>query len=385
VKRRRRAWILGIVVALASIPGFLFWDAHRRATAAFDRHEAEIVRIVVDARNRVERPSIHGEGRPGNAFDHYRPVLKRFDAWMSMRRPMVPETNDLSVGALRDGLRCRTVDPAYEYERWETAVAPRLREARSTSTVLQRIARKAHKAGQDREALEVLVVLLGVAQDTLGRGTFDLEGLSGAELLVVTMAHEILTEHSLQAADLEEFAGKLDRLEQFRPRYADALDLRSALERRWVVVTERTGIAPKDAPILEPLWRDLFSARLARAHALSDIAEYYRTLKDIDSRPSQDRAELLQSIGVSPGVVRFGPDIMPYLLELKSLGERTAMRIAVAVAWYREEKGVFPAAIAELVPRHLPRLLHDPNTGAPLRLEAGRVVLGSYDWRVKRK
>ena len=43
-------------------PGFLSWDGQRRASAAFERHEVDIARILIDVRTRIERPSLVDPG-----------------------------------------------------------------------------------------------------------------------------------------------------------------------------------------------------------------------------------------------------------------------------------------------------------------------------------
>jgi len=83
-------------------------------------------------------------------------------------------------------------------------------------------------------------------------------------------------------------------------------------------------------------------------------------------------AETLAPVYVSVGESAWHASSDAPVLELEGLQPWEEIR-GPAIAWYEAEKGVYPAALNDLVPKYLPTVPDCPLTGLPLRYTAGKV------------
>jgi hypothetical protein len=107
-----------------------------------------------------------------------------------------------------------------------------------------------------------------------------------------------------------------------------------------------------------------------RAAALEFLTRYIEILK----RPVDEQRPLLAELEEAvDGLPYFARLLVPAVLKLtkshhRSRAEMRCAAAALAVERFRQERGRWPAAVAELVPQYLPEILNDPFDGQPLRL-----------------
>src|SRR5205814_571781 len=131
--------ILGLATAMAVVAGYVAWDANRKATAAFERHDRDVTARVAAwrSRARVSHPAIFGEVFAGNGWAALQRALKGFEAIPEADGNEIPEINGellpedvkdeavleaifvkhaAAVEELRQALRHAYSDPSYAYE-----------------------------------------------------------------------------------------------------------------------------------------------------------------------------------------------------------------------------------------------------------------------------
>lgn len=406
-KRRVLRWVLILIVGIPALLGLVVVDAHRRASSVLERTEREVAEdtTAILSRERGREP-LFDPPVAGDAWTLYVEALDGLQAMPQSDADQIPEIyglfdedyvppfEDLAVifdryaplvDTLKEGLRRREVSPALE-----RLLEGKGRDSRLTSTIrstryLCGAAMHNHRADRDPEALEHLVILLGMAQDS-ARGGPVINGmvLAVCESLAADSWRSILASHALGAADLARAARWLETLESTRPEFWDmwrveSLVLRRALAEgmpkskelnRW----ERFG-APPERPTS---WRYLHSERLTRANALSRLAVLYREFEEISRRPSHEQVKAATEM---TGLVDHPNPLVSKMSPLPRLFKRQAewrcsrdlMRVATAVAWHEAERGVRPASLGDLVPRYLPKLPSCPWTGKPLGYADGRI------------
>ncbi|MBI3857925.1 MAG: hypothetical protein HY293_19780, partial [Planctomycetes bacterium] len=172
MKRHARVWkwVLGLAGGMALAIGILVGDAYRKAGAVFERHEADVSRVLAEVRERdFVRPPLFGEGIPGNAFDDYRSALQ------NLKGP--PTVGGSEIRLLRNGLSRRIADPGDEIMSPTSLSWPRVYAYLAGLSYLSQAAAQAHRRGNDHHAVEMVVLLFGAAQDTIGRGVPELASL----------------------------------------------------------------------------------------------------------------------------------------------------------------------------------------------------------------
>src|SRR5439155_17022195 len=119
-------------------------------------------------------------------------------------------------------------------------------------------ARNLHREGKDLSAAEKLVMAIGLAQDMARHGDYShLKDLFHMESRSATVAWEILSAHSLSAAELQTWATWMDRLASARPGLERIIEVDSALSQK-DVLTEFKNVAIYTAspfPALTVTWR----------------------------------------------------------------------------------------------------------------------------------
>ena len=409
---KRRAWkiVLGVVGAMVLFIALLVGDAYRRAGLSLDHHRAELDKQIAQFRARDHRrPSVYADSTDGNAWDHYASALKALGALPDDIANLVPEIQGITddgeepspddhamhtlfkghasiFAAFEAGARCRSVDLPFKSVDtvYDSLV---FQESMRAGKFLAGFIRHAHRMGRPAEVLTHGVTALAFVQD-YGRCGF----LMGS-LVQFTMDHQlawafrdVFADHSFSAADLESFAAALDRLEQSRPDFTEALVFESAFARSALLNLEWkdfasgwTGLNSVPKPPRPP-WRCLFSQRITRAQALSLIPDLQPDLPRLRSLASWQRMaataprKLQPPYSENPLVER----VVPYLgrsFESDAVSQmmKTLLRVGVAVAWFEARQGRLPGKLEDLVPQYLSQVPVCPLNGQPLRYKDGKI------------
>lgn len=399
--RRARRVVLWTILALVGLAAAIVGDAHRRASTTFERHEREVAELLREFRARSrERPSVYGESVPGNTWDHYAPVLADLKAMPEDFKDAIPEVNgefdqlpdeevlhDIylryapQIEDLRRGLRSGRVDPAIDPSAGPEKSLRQFTDLLRTFRFLRGGISHEWRAGSDGAALELTVILLGLAHDSGRQGMISdfLVQILG-EGIALDACLALMEGHSISPTVWMRFAAQLDELEESRPTLEPALRAED-IYRRGLILEGPIDKARSNPPeTIGPGWRQLFSQRLMRAGALSETAEFFREMESCDRLPVRERRQRAASIGQ-----HFRASGNPLALEtismLHKVVERdliarmnlTLLRVAVALAWFEAETGQPPASLSDLVPRHLPAVPVCPLTGLPLGYAPGKV------------
>jgi len=405
-RRKVWRWILGVTTGLLLVLGGVFWNLHRQATLAFERHDRLVKEAIASIRARpVGRPCLFEPPLEGNGWDDYVKALAAAKAIPESEADDLPRMSADDVGVdpdrvreildkhavilelLRRSGRHAGFAPGYRYEDALRMDMSALTSAVRTVRFLSGWALHSHGQIEDGPALEAVVLALAVGHDAGRAGpVLNLLYHHACEAVGTEVARDILEGHALDAADLRRFADRLDRLWAARPTIGDGFRIEDAIHRR-ALVDAGLGGPDLDFRSKFPLewetyrtWRYLYSRRLAYAGALGELEQRFRELSSLESLapelrpPAADRIRLEARSSKNPVVNRMIPDLTSiYLHESLAMMNWTLMRVATAIAWYESEKGVPPEKLDELVPRYLPNVPSCPLTGKPLGYEHGRV------------
>jgi hypothetical protein len=402
---KRRGWkiVLGLLLAIAAGIGGLYWELQRRATAVFDRHDRGAREAIAAIRARPgSRPVLFEPAVSGDAWPLYVKALKGFAAIPDPEADQLPSLNgdpDFRedpealeaifakhaplVADLRDSNARSEFVPAYSYEDsfsmdlWN--ISPAIRAAKFLSDR----ATFAHGKVDGRTALESVLLGLALGHDTARGGVIvnDLVMIV-CEGIETEALRQMLAGHSFEAADLQWFAGRLDRLWAARPTLAEMFHNEGVFCRRFLVDLGDHGASPAAAfgPLEYRSWRYLFSLRLAAAGALGEMESAYREVDGIASLAPHLRGDAFDQIAQkamkskNPIVDQILPSLgRVYVRDAHAMMNWTLMRVAVAIAWVESERGVVPETLQELVPRYLSSVPSCPRTGKPLGYRDGRV------------
>ncbi len=407
--KARKAWLwaLGALAVMAGIGAYVWVDAQSRATEVFKRHEAEVAAKIAALRGRKgAHPPIVGEVIPGNGWPLLLRALQGFRAIPEADADQVPELNGAMdekdypppttldpifarhaapFDELRLALRHTEVDPAYDYEQGLSLSLEHLAHAIRAARFLAGAASNHHRAVRDPEAVDPLLMGLGMAQD-VGRDGPLIAALVQivCEAIAIETWREILGSHGLSTRDLARAAEGMEALRVTRPEFGDSCRIEDVMGRRTLVLMGLSGADPAQFEVSGfwsgRSWRHLYSRRLACAGALPVFERFYRDLEGIQKLPLHEReaaSEKAQGTAFSdpnpyvrmalPAVTKvYGRDAIAQM-------NWTLMRVATAVAGFESEKGAAPASLGELVPRYLPRVPDCPLTGKPLGYAPGKV------------
>jgi hypothetical protein len=194
---------------------------------------------------------------------------------------------------------------------------------------------------------------------------------TGIESGALAGAREAIASGPVAAGDARALADVLDRADPFRPLLANVVDFeRAAFRGSWLdVVTGRGDEAVHSG------WRHFWSFRVYVAAALDAWDEAADGLREAavrsetDGREALARASRVDARFEESSLVRMVTGFGPMLVRKSTAVhvDRTLARTAVALVLHRAETGSLPGSLADLVPRHLPRVPTDPWDGRPVR------------------
>ncbi len=408
---KRRVWkgVLGLFGAMGLLLGGVVGDGHRRADRVLERHRKELKAKLAAVRHRDwTRPVPWGEPIDGNAWTYYGPAFAAFEAVPQDLANAVPEIEgsvnieedppdehllenlfaDLrpQFEALRRGMRCRTVDEELEWEKGHALDFPYISSSLKVSRFINGAMSHAHRLGRDAEALEYGALGIAVAQD-LGRGGLLIHNLIQmvCEGMTVEGLRDVLNGHGLSAKELETFAARLDALESTRP------DVIRGWETEFLIMEDGLLSAPWSSfergfsnlgvgpPKLYPGWRCLFSQKITRAQAITQLSAAELRLQPLVPLSPWERIAASQSLfkdlddSHNPLVRDLISVHRTFERDTTERTRRALLRASVALAWYEVEHARYPEKLEELVPRYLPRVPICSFMGLPLRYQDGKV------------
>lgn len=406
MKSRRWKWVLGVVAGLGLAFGGILWSAHRRADVVFERHGRLVAEALAAVRARpTARPPLLEPSISGNGWSSYLAALAGIEAIPDAEIDQIPTINgdptfipdreqlekiftkySPLVDQLRQAARHETFDPSYDFESGLTMDLTNVSQAIRAARYLSDLAIFEHEEGRGGAALDTVGLGVAMAEDT-GRAGVIVHQLVMivCEGIAANTVREVLAGHSFQAAELESFARKLDRLWKARPTVADAFVAEDATVRRTLIDFGTKGpTAPMLGTIQTELpprsWRYLFSYRLAYAGALGETEQLFQdshrvgalepslrtaAMEKVSQRAMDSRNPVIRSMFPVLGKI--------YLRDNVAQLNWTMMRVATAIAWYEAEKGREPEKLEDLVPRYLSRVPRCPLSGLPLGYREGVV------------
>jgi hypothetical protein len=407
VKRKAWKFVLGLLGGLGLLCGAFVWQAQSRATQVFERYDLRANQAIAGLRSRVwARPVLFPPAVSGDGWPPYAAALAGFAAIPDAEAGEIPTLNgepgfqpDLEtledlfqkyeplVEQLRESYRRNTFHPGYRYESGLVMEMTSMTQAIRAAKFLADRAIHFHQSGRRAEALESLILGLGVGHDT-ARGGVIINSLilNVCEGFEEESLRGILKEHEFKAQELEVFAGSLDLLWETRPEVGDTFAADEVVLCRSVAdwglsrVPEPGSGVENGGGLAKRSWRYLFSRRLATAGALGELEEFYGQCRTVSALATPLRAAAMEKV-VDARLLSRNPILQSWLPAAGKVSRRDAisqmkwvlMRVSVALAWYEVEKGAAPGALKDLVPRYLSKVPLCALTGLPLGYRPGQV------------
>lgn len=337
MKKAGRRFLVALGVLALGL-GIFVWDMIRRAEAAIDAQERLIAGEIAALRS-AQKPS-------GFSWSDYSEALGMAPEFVHSRR------------LLHNG-------QLYPYE--GASFPSELAEEIYLSVDVHR-----------RRAVptpEATLVSLALPQELLrAGGVFRAEARLGREKQALQDWKDLLEKHDLPVRDLERYARLVDHLRRARPGLGEALRAEGLMDRIRVIRVLRSRSDDEGTLYDGPGWKSLFLWRLFIAQQVTALERVYRDLEEVERLPLGSRSHRAREICTGPDLpyVRLMTDEIPPLFESEAeiLSRWTLLRVALGIAWFRAEKGRFPATLEDLVPRYLESVPLDPKQGLPLKYDS---------------
>ena len=398
---RARRIILVMFAVIAAFPVAIFLEIWVSSGAIVKRERERVKAGIVALKSqRVERPSLFPPETEGNSWDllkatlpfwknsHMDPDRKQFytdekgkprGAEPDLER--ILETLRPRIEELREALRRRHVDPGHDYEAVGQGI-PHVLEAMAVFSVMKGVSAYLRAHDRHREALDAIMVSLGLADHLRVKGQDLTQMISHAgDQGAFEELKQLLEGHHLDSSDLGRMARALDILDSSWPTplaYYRADDL---LSRNSVVVFLDGGpnaeSIKKNLPAAIPGWRQLYSDRIFASQLFGLFDQQLAGVEELTSKPVSEWGPAANEANSSMRLVSetLGLPSGNWHWYLKEWGKiRTrylTARVAVALAWYHAEQGEYPATLEGLTPKFLPHQTLDPLEGQPFGYRAG--------------
>lgn len=365
---RRRGWIWGTGIIIAGV--LLFGLTQISLNQAFEAKERKVLQDLADLKD--------SEGVYRSPFETWEPFreavarLKGASTWREVRDLFA---GSASLSQIQEDLKRRESGRPFPYESSRPLAWPPWPP--DHSDVFRR---------EGPSTLRSLLLEVVLAEDVWREG-----GLRRAERRVaweeyfLTHWHRLSLDRNFQPEELAEAADLLDRLEASRPDLAQTLRREHLLERLVVV----RALREKDTVgyLGRPGWKSLFTWRRHAVLALEDLERAYSEISELARMPLARRVPALNAWSPNQDKPVWERPLFDHAPEFLRVDARLApgrilRRAAVAVAWYRAERGALPERLADLVPRYIAAEPKCPLTGEPLKYERGAITAGNETWRV---
>lgn len=406
---KRHAWkiVAALLVLLIATFGTAWWALQSRATAVFERYEQRSNELMAGVRARAwPRPRLFGPAKPGDGWAAYEQALIGFGAIPDAEAEELRTIQDGPdyepdllaieefferhaplVEQLRESQRRTGFAPTYRYENGFNMQLPNVSHAIRTARILSARATHFHDSGRRVEALDSIVLGIGVGHDT-ARGGVIVNLLvqyvcEGVEALAL---RELLEDHEFKPDELERFAGQLDQLWETRPALGPVIDAEEASTDAGLTAWGLHGTSPGLNPgrtLAEEFrtnWRYLYSQRLACAGALGDMSRMFEAWRSSAPLAPHRRGsafiEAMAGLDMDRNPIsaqlKFSMDHL-YRQDCIARLHLEMMRVSVALARFELDHGTAPARLDDLVPRYIKAIPACPLTGLPLGYRPGMV------------
>ena len=410
-----KGWIIvGIAAAAALGLGVHFGPPWVRAGETIEA-QRQLVASRVDAlrSKRIMRPALFEPAEEGNGW---RPLVvcvsgisgltdKELEGFPSFSRDANPEPDPAKIEAsvelirfkidsLKHALRRPFVEPEYEYENFIGETFTELSRALKSSRILCDAAENAHARGRGDEAVDFLVLTLGIA-DRLTVKSHVIQEVVSADIRTrgLETLKKILSNHRLDARQLERLASVLDACDPASGNDGAWME-RQDLAVRLILLSlyARPNVGTSYDEALNASLRHSFSKRNLFADCFEAQDRHLAGVKALAQRPFAERAaaagELLASDEVPP---------MLHMVMQHDLGaawrtltkvamEYRLARVSVAVARYHVVNGRYPKSLAELEPRDLAFNYFVTEDGASIVSRTQDPDADSFPaWRIHRR
>ncbi|HZL72328.1 MAG TPA: hypothetical protein VFC86_07700 [Planctomycetota bacterium] len=377
----RKSWIIIAIAAVAVAGlGVLYFPPWIRAGEAIDS-QRQIVASRVDSlrSQRVMRPVLFEPAESGNGWrpfvaavsgvsaltdkdlvgfpsfsrdDNLEPDPVRIEAAIELIR--------FKIESLKHAFRRPWVEPEYEYENMIGATFPEIARALTSSKILCDAAANAHARGRGEEAVDLLVINLGIA-DRLTVKSHLVQELSAVAIRTrgLETLKRILSNHHCDAKQLERLARALEACDPVSADDAGWM-VRQDLAVRLMMLSlyDRPEVGWNYREAMEASADHYYSPRIMFAECFAAQDRYAAGMEALAARPLWERGtatgELLDAGETPPNLHRVLQDhfgAMWHRLASVAMEHRLA-RVAVAVASYNAEKKEYPSTL-ESLPRTL--------------------------------
>ncbi|HEU4339276.1 MAG TPA: hypothetical protein VFS19_04345 [Planctomycetota bacterium] len=425
---RWKAWIiLGIAAAAGLGLGLHFGPPWVRAGEEIEAQRQLVASRVDTLRSkRVLRPALFEPAEEGNGWGPFVAALAGVSGlgdedlvgFPTFSRDENPQPDPARIEAavelirfkidsLKHALRRPYVEPGYDYENVIGATFPEIARALKSSWILCDAAENAHARGRGDEAVDFLVITLGIA-DRLTVKSHVVQEVAAAEIRTrgLETLKKILSNHRLDARQLERLANALEACDP-------ALGTDGAWMERQDLAVRLILLSLYDHPHLRTTHDEALNASLrhsfSRRSLFADCFEaqdrHLAGVRALAQRPFSERGaaagELLASDEAPPmlhTVMQHNMGAAWRKLAKVALEYRLA-RVSVAVAQFHAKEGRYPRTLEELAPRDtafdyfltedgamiVSRTRDPERAGEPVGGGQGPEADGFPAWRVRRR
>lgn len=181
----------------------------------------------------------------------------------------------------------------------------------------------------------------------------------------------------VRSEELRGLAAALDRILAARPGFAQVLEAQFLLERAEILRVLHLRADPRCFFRRTPGWRDFYSWRIHVVNSLKELEERHEILRGEEAQPLRN-----WYIGINlmvPELERTRSEFEEVTdalrKEIAGLADWQFTRVVVALARFRAEHGILPAALAELVPGFMTEIPVHPFDHSPMVYENGKLKI----------
>jgi hypothetical protein len=239
------------------------------------------------------------------------------------------------------------------------------------------LAKSHHERGNDREALDVLLLLLGMTSDWRhAAGIWTTSWSQSVELGVLRTWRNILASNSLTDIELASISQSLQQIYDVRLPLATCVQVHGAVFRSAVLQSEEELMNFHDFE-RDPSWRYLFRARFVRADAIVQARQTFLQLEALFKQPLQQRIVLFDEY-----CRRGDSELMR--IPLAEIHNAFKQEIAAQRAWslalvsmkicqFVAARSALPKTLHELTPEYLQESPRCPHGGEEFEYTSGRI------------
>lgn len=348
------------------------------AVERIDRERTEVARRIAGLHaTRALRPVFWGSPEEGNSWELIETVLEPLGPLASAD----PGTRD----RLKRGLARSWTEPSLDYG-WESD--PRVFKAFKACEQLVTLAKASYEAGRTGEAVEYLIMIWGLA-DRIGvkqsADQFFWRFHSADEGL--KCLRDFLSDGRLTGSDLVRVATALETFHANGPDLLESFQILDCKVRKAVLDTLDRAVRIPEFADLCPEIRNKFSIHIEAARLLQIQDKFMGGVERILQLPRIERSRSFHRLHLGLFQDYTALDMKYLLLTDSILGtegrhavDLSLARLAISIARYHEDRGRFPAGLADLNPDYLSNIPQDALLSVPFGyLESGKVYAFGFN------